>query len=345
MTAIASPFDEFRAMVRPEWIDHNGHMNVGYYLVVFDLATDAFLAWVGLDAAHRRGHGVTTLCFEAHVTYHREVRAGDPLRFTTLLLAHDTKRLHYIHAMYHAEAGYLASTNELMSLHVSEATRRGTSWPPTCSSAPPASSELTTCPRARRRRDLRSASPLAPPPADAARPPYPCAGAPRSVRLDRHERWSLEIRGQDLEQQVLVGLVGLVVDGVIDVTRLEEDVAWRVDDGLVGQHVRHLPQRHQPDAGAHVVVLADVAARLERQLGHAELVLAVQLGEIARERALEPDLRGEPLGVDADRTGSCRLRTRLAWPDERAGQRQRREPPEQLTTIVMVLRHREPPLS
>src|SRR5262245_58923313 len=127
MTAIASPFDEFRAMVRPEWIDHNGHMNVGYYLVVFDLATDAFPAWVGLDAAHRRGHGVTTFCLEAHVTYHREVRAGDPLRFTTLLLAHDTKRLHYIHAMYHAEAGYLASTNELMSLHVSEATRRGTS--------------------------------------------------------------------------------------------------------------------------------------------------------------------------------------------------------------------------
>jgi len=125
MTAIAAPFDEFRTAVRPEWIDHNGHMNMGYYLVVFDLATDAFLAWTGLDAAHRRDHAVTTFCLEAHVTYHREVRAGDPLRFTTLLLAHDAKRLHYLHAMYHADACYLAATNELMSLHVSEATRRG----------------------------------------------------------------------------------------------------------------------------------------------------------------------------------------------------------------------------
>ncbi len=73
-------------------------MNVGYYLVVFDFATDEFLAWVGLDAAHRGRHGVTTFCLEAHVTYHREVRAGDPLRFTTRLLAHDAKRIHYVHA-------------------------------------------------------------------------------------------------------------------------------------------------------------------------------------------------------------------------------------------------------
>jgi acyl-CoA thioester hydrolase len=125
MTDIATPFAGFRAVVQPQWIDHNGHMNMGYYLVVFDLATDAFLAWAGLDATHRRESGVTTFCLEAHVTYHREVRAGDPLRFTTLLLAHDVKRLHYFHAMYHAEAGYLAATNELMSLHVSETTRRG----------------------------------------------------------------------------------------------------------------------------------------------------------------------------------------------------------------------------
>jgi acyl-CoA thioester hydrolase len=118
------PFDRYRDVVRPEWIDHNQHMNMGYYLVAFDLATDEFLAWVGLDADHRRAHRVTTFCLKAHITYHREVRAGDPLRFTTLLVAHDTRRMHYIHAMYHAEEGYLAATNELMSLHVSLETRR-----------------------------------------------------------------------------------------------------------------------------------------------------------------------------------------------------------------------------
>jgi acyl-CoA thioester hydrolase len=121
---IEAPLDRYRDVVRPEWIDHNRHMNVGYYLVVFDFATDEFFRWVGLHDAHRRQHQVTTFCLEAHVSYHQEVREGDPLRFTTLLLGHDVKRIHYIHQMYHAKDGYLAATNELMSLHVSQATRR-----------------------------------------------------------------------------------------------------------------------------------------------------------------------------------------------------------------------------
>ena len=124
MSDLAAPLDRYRDVVRSEWIDHNAHMNVGYYLVVFDYATDAFFDWVGLNAVHRAAHAITTFCLEAHVTYHREVRAGDPLRFTTLLLAHDDKRIQYFHAMYHGGEGWLAATNELMSLHVSRATRR-----------------------------------------------------------------------------------------------------------------------------------------------------------------------------------------------------------------------------
>ncbi len=124
------PFDRYRDRVRAEWIDHNGHMNMGYYLVVFDLATDEFLSWIGLDEAHRRARRVTTFSLESHVTYQREVRQGDPLRFTTRLLGYDEKRMHYFHEMHHAEAGYLAATNELMSLHVSEETRRAAPMAP-----------------------------------------------------------------------------------------------------------------------------------------------------------------------------------------------------------------------
>jgi acyl-CoA thioester hydrolase len=127
---LAAPFDAYRDVVRPEWIDHNQHMNMGYYLVVFDLATDAFLNWVGLDAARRQAGRVTTFCLEAHITYHREVRAGDLLRFTTRLLAYDARRLHYFHEMHHARDGYLAATNELMSLHVSLDTRRAAPMDP-----------------------------------------------------------------------------------------------------------------------------------------------------------------------------------------------------------------------
>src|SRR5438874_5718341 len=130
MSDLAAPLDRYRDVVRSEWIDHNAHMNVGYYLVVFDYATVAFFHWVGLNAAHRAAHAITTFCLEAHVTYHREVRTGDRLRFTTRLLAHDTKRVHYLHALYPATEGWLAATHDLLSLHVSRAT------PPATPTAP-----------------------------------------------------------------------------------------------------------------------------------------------------------------------------------------------------------------
>ena len=121
---ISAPFDAFRDVVRPEWIDANGHLNMGYYVVVFDSATDAWLDYIGLSASENERMGVTTFTLESHVNYLREVREAAPLRFTTRLLGFDAKRIHYFHEMHHATDGYLAATNELMSLHVSQATRR-----------------------------------------------------------------------------------------------------------------------------------------------------------------------------------------------------------------------------
>jgi len=121
---ILAPFDGYRDVVRDAWIDRNGHLNMGYYVVVFDFATDAWLDYIGLDTEHRRSQKIATFSLESHVTYAREVGKGDELRFTTRLLGFDAKRIHYFHEMYHAQEGYLAATNELMSLHVSQETRR-----------------------------------------------------------------------------------------------------------------------------------------------------------------------------------------------------------------------------
>ena len=123
----SAPFDVHRGVVRPEWIDANGHLNMGYYVVAFDLATDEWLDHIGLTAAERDRSGATTFTLESHVNYLREVKEGDPLRFTTRLLAYDAKRIHYFHEMHHATEGYLAATNELMSLHVNLEARRAAS--------------------------------------------------------------------------------------------------------------------------------------------------------------------------------------------------------------------------
>ena len=115
--------------VRPEWLDYNGHMNLAYYLLAFDHASDKFLDHVGLGAAYARATRGSIFVLETHLVYRREMRGGDTMRFSTQLLSHDAKRIHLMHRMHHARDGFLAAVNELMALHVNLDTRRAAPIP------------------------------------------------------------------------------------------------------------------------------------------------------------------------------------------------------------------------
>ena len=127
---IPAPFDGFRTNIRQEWIDYNGHMNVAYYVLVFDQATDLFFDYLGIGLEYLKRTNHSTFTLESHVTYQGEVRLGDPVRVTSQLLGVDAKRLHFLQRMYHAEKGYLAATLESVSLHVSLTARRAAPFPP-----------------------------------------------------------------------------------------------------------------------------------------------------------------------------------------------------------------------
>ena len=118
-----------RLPVHPDWIDANGHLNVGYYAVAFDLATDALLDHVQLGDDYRRDTGFSVFVLESHATYLQEVANGDPLVFRTRVLDTDSKRIHIMHEMHHEKRTYLASTMELMILHVDLRTRRAAALP------------------------------------------------------------------------------------------------------------------------------------------------------------------------------------------------------------------------
>lgn len=125
-----SSLEIHRAQVQPDWIDGNGHMNVAYYVLAFDQALDQFCAPpidIGWDYVRRTNY--STFVLEMHVTYLREVMAGDPLAFTLQLLDFDAKRLHYFMRLYHRDQKYLAATSEQVMLHVSLASRRAAPWP------------------------------------------------------------------------------------------------------------------------------------------------------------------------------------------------------------------------
>lgn len=115
--------------VKPEWIDYNGHMNMGYYLVAFDhVATDQFYDSMGIGVASKQALGKTTFTLGANIDFIREVHEGDRLRITSQLVDYDHKRLHYIHSMYHQDDGYLAAINECLGMYIDLDNRRSTAF-------------------------------------------------------------------------------------------------------------------------------------------------------------------------------------------------------------------------
>jgi acyl-CoA thioester hydrolase len=130
MTEIQTPFrTRGQYQVLPAWIDHNGHMNVGYYHVVFDLAAGEFFEHFGLDDAFRGSHQSSTFALESHLHFLREVKEGAPLRFEARLLDVDAKRIHFYQEMFHATEGFCAATYESISVHVDMRTRKTSPMP------------------------------------------------------------------------------------------------------------------------------------------------------------------------------------------------------------------------
>jgi acyl-CoA thioester hydrolase len=117
------------ARVEPSWIDYNGHMNVAYYHLAFDRATDRFLQRIGLGEEYVAREKGSMFALEDHLAYVKELREGEPFRVTLQLLDYDDKRLHYFLRMVHGEKGFLAATCEHLSIFVDMRERRSAVMP------------------------------------------------------------------------------------------------------------------------------------------------------------------------------------------------------------------------
>jgi acyl-CoA thioester hydrolase len=119
----AAPMLVHEDTVRPEWIDYNGHMNVAYYVLVFDCGTDGLFDRLGLGEAYRLRTGRSLFAVETRISYRAEARLGERLRVESQLLGADAKRVRFFHRMFLA-GGALAATYEALGLNVDLATRR-----------------------------------------------------------------------------------------------------------------------------------------------------------------------------------------------------------------------------
>lgn len=115
---VIRPLTTWRGAVLPGWVDYNGHLNDGYYMVVFGFATDALMGRVGLDADGRKATGHSIFTLESHINYLLEVKQGVAIEVRTQILGVDGKRLQVYHAMHVQGTEPLLAANEQMLLNV-----------------------------------------------------------------------------------------------------------------------------------------------------------------------------------------------------------------------------------
>ena len=64
---VAGPLEIHTERVRPEWIDHNGHMNVAFYLTAFDEAAGAVARSIGFTNEYRKANNIGTFVGDYHI--------------------------------------------------------------------------------------------------------------------------------------------------------------------------------------------------------------------------------------------------------------------------------------
>ena len=108
-----------------DWIDYNDHMNVAYYLLIFDkFGADNLNRMFKMGEESAKSTGMSTMIVETNITYNQELKLDDEVDINLLYFDHDKKRLQYKMEMINKKEGFLASTFEALALYVNLNTRK-----------------------------------------------------------------------------------------------------------------------------------------------------------------------------------------------------------------------------
>ena len=108
-----------------DWIDYNNHMNVSYYLLIFDkFGADVLNDIFKMGENSAKTTGKSTMIVESNITYNQELKIEDVVDVNLVFFYYDKKRLQYKMEMIHKEKKYLASTIEVLALYVDLNTRK-----------------------------------------------------------------------------------------------------------------------------------------------------------------------------------------------------------------------------
>ena len=101
-----------------EWTDYNGHMNLAFYILVFDKGAEKILSKFKMGEQSAKTTKRSTMAVESHTTYNNEVKENEEVNVYLSYFDHDKKRLHYKLEMYEKSKNILSATTEVVSLYI-----------------------------------------------------------------------------------------------------------------------------------------------------------------------------------------------------------------------------------
>ena len=104
--------------IKKDWTDYNEHMNMAYYVLIFDIAWEVILEKFKMGEHSAKTTKKSTMVVETHTTYNNEVKQGDEVDIVLTFFDHDKKRLHFKLEMYEKEKQTLSATIEMLSLYI-----------------------------------------------------------------------------------------------------------------------------------------------------------------------------------------------------------------------------------
>jgi acyl-CoA thioester hydrolase len=113
-----------------EWTDYNGHMNLSYYILVFDIGAEVILSKFKMGEHSAKTTKKSTMVVETHTTYNQEVKEGDEVDVFISYFDHDNKRLHYKLEMFDKAKNTLSATTEILALYIDLSIRKVAEFEP-----------------------------------------------------------------------------------------------------------------------------------------------------------------------------------------------------------------------
>ena len=101
-----------------EWVDYNNHLNMAYYILVFDQAWEIMLEKIKMGADSAKNSKRSTMVVETHTQYISEVKENDEVDIMLTYFDHDKKRLHLKLEMIEKKTQKISATMEWISLYI-----------------------------------------------------------------------------------------------------------------------------------------------------------------------------------------------------------------------------------